>query len=196
MRGVLKSLRRISWVDWVIAGMVVVIVVVIALLRGPFTAKLTDPDWVIDTLINVAIFPILTALLVGWRQHDLDWRARKPYEGWSWKIIRKDTPPEVDDIFWRDAESYVASQFERWRAVKSCVTTTGILQVDNIDAARQREWLVDPMRGFDPDGPARSPHQKVIVIDFTKMKDHIELRRPTQAPSAAVMPPAEPNRAP
>lgn len=167
----LKGLWRVYRTPIVVVG--ILLITLFAIFQGKLLAslcgKLTDPAWWVDNMISVILFPVVTALLVSISQRAHEREQREPYEGWTWKIIRDDGSVETDKIFWLDAERYINSPIERWRAVKSNITSSGDLNVKNMQAARARKWLIDPMDGFEP---GVTPASKEIVVNFSLMGDH------------------------
>jgi hypothetical protein len=117
--------------------------------REKFVSELADPVWWADNLGQFLLFSVATAVLVDQFAKARERHRRQAFLGWRWRVLS--TPagqkPGKDvyyDIFWEDAQRFQESEFERWRAVKSTMTTRYTMLTEDIADARA-VWMVDAM---------------------------------------------------
>jgi hypothetical protein len=132
-------------------------------------AKFSDEKWLIENVFLLIVFTFFVNWVISLAANDREKRKREPFEGWQFQIVNGDRI-ETTKIFWSEAEKYLNSEFERWRGVKTMMTTLGNLTTPNIEAARNK-WLTDPMASVNVDNLAqlRATTDKTIIIDIIKI---------------------------
>ncbi len=187
--------------SWLFLLLVIAIASLVAAFGRDFTeAVITDTkdaEWWFGNFKDVILFPLVTAWFVARQQDAKETRRRQPYLGWRWHIIvSRDadgniTDEEFDDIFWADAQRMLESKFERWRAVKSILTTRGTVHTPTIEEARTRGWLIDAMAELADrstkagDGSLLAPadgYSRLLVIDISKMTKQFKTAKENPPP--------------
>lgn len=118
-----------------------------------------DPKWWFDQAAAFIIFTLLAGFVSGWvssrLQQRAERRAREPYEGWKLEIVGFGDDPEP--LYWEDVKRYDASEFERWKWVKSICSGLCMVNARSAKHAEKQGWLK-----FDKEG-------RRVVIDFVEM---------------------------
>ena len=117
-------------------------------------ATLQDINWWVENTFSVIIFTVVIAWVVGLSERNREKKGREPYEGR--KIILKGltNAPKPQGIHWQDAQKNDLSSFEKWKFIKSSVSSICWINTETLEEAEKR-WV--------------SYSDKIITIDFSKM---------------------------
>lgn len=148
LRPIKRLLGRLAPFRWPLAalaaGSVLALVAFGPGFFGKVATRLADDEWWADNVLIFLIFSGLTTWLVSVAQKDIDRRWRRHFEGWRMEMVKDDTVTESTGLHWDDAEKYLNSEIERWRAIKGFMSTLYHVNTPSITAARA-SWLDDPM---------------------------------------------------
>ena len=128
--------------------------------QGYFTSlwdTVRDKDWWVENTFSVIIFTVVINWVVSISDRHREQAHKAPYEGWHviLKGLKKDQKPQR--IYWQDAQKIKISSFEKWKFIKSVVSSICWIKTPTLEEAENR-WVYC----YEDD--------KKIVIDFLNME--------------------------
>lgn len=174
-----------------VAGLLLALVAFVPGFFGKVLARLGNEDWWADNILVFIVFSGLTTWLVSLAQRDADRRWRSHFEGWRMEMVDGATVLDSTFLHWEDADKYLNSEFERWRAIKGFMSTLYNVKSSSIMAARG-QWLDDPMHRLaeasgSSDGWLEPPDNwtdRTIRIRIDALREGVDVhsRSPAGAP--------------
>ena len=164
-------MKRLSTIITVYRWPIMTVAVVVALCVFGFGleffqtlwTKLIDEDWLADNLLSYVIFGIFISWIVSLHQGKIQKQREEPFQGWELVICGR-AQDYRSDIFWRDVEEFLDSDFSMWKFVKSCLSSYCQIKTPTLQEAKMR-WLSVPA------GKSVARRDRTIVIDLDKMTD-------------------------
>lgn len=152
--------RLLSAYKWPLLAVLTWVVIALAQFGFEFLIgiwnKLHQKEWWVENTLSFVIFTILVSWVVTLVQKNREKLDQEPFTGWQVVLKGLQTSSKPQDIFWMDVQKNRASPFEKWKFIKSAVSSTCWINTPGIDEAEKR-WL--------------SYGVKKIIVDFSKMTE-------------------------
>ncbi len=118
---------------------------------------LRDVEWWVENTFSVIIFTVLISWVVSIADRHREKADMAPYADRRIVLRGLAKDPGPQGIHWQDAQKIDISTFEKWKSIKSAVSSICWIETPTLADAEGR-WL-----SYERGGTR-------IIIDFTKMK--------------------------